>query len=138
MHGVGLAIHKASKPILKNIPDNWFTIFISWLVTFIYVSLLWVFFRAASFEDSVLIIRNIFVDFRVDQIWQFFCIRPEWTIMMAVLIVMHFVPQRWSDALMRLYVRSPWIVKLLVFVVVVQITIEFMSEEVAPFIYFQF
>ena len=53
MHGAGLAVHKACKPILARIPDNWLTIFIFWAITFIYVSLLWVFFRAASFEDSV-------------------------------------------------------------------------------------
>lgn len=43
MHGVGLAVHKACRPILQRIPDNWFTVFISWAITFVYVSLLWVF-----------------------------------------------------------------------------------------------
>ncbi len=138
MHGVGLAIHKACKPVLKKIPDNWIVSFFSWLITFVYVSLLWVFFRAASFEDSVIIIKNIFVDFYPDQIWQFFTIRPEWSIMMLALIVAHFVPQRWVDAWGRLFVKSPWIVKLLIFLIVVQLVIEFMSSEVAPFIYFQF
>ncbi|MDE6794268.1 MAG: MBOAT family protein, partial [Muribaculaceae bacterium] len=64
MHGVGLALHKAFKPLLDKIPNNFFTNFISWALTFIYVSLLWVFFRAADFEQSVLIIKNIFVDFQ--------------------------------------------------------------------------
>ena len=31
-------------------------------MTFVYVSLLWVFFRAADFSDSILIIQKIFVD----------------------------------------------------------------------------
>ena len=138
MHGVGLAVHKACKPILQKIPDNWFTIFLSWLVTFIYVSLLWVFFRAASFEDSVLIIKNIFVDFYPDQIIQFAGQRPQWCIMMGVLIVFHFLPERWGDAAQRYFVRSPWIAKLFIFLVAVQLVIEFMTAEVAPFIYFQF
>ena len=72
MHGLGLAVHKASKPVLNKIPDNFITGFLFWLITFVYVSLLWVFFRAASFEDSVLIINNIFVDFEWNQIPQFF------------------------------------------------------------------
>lgn len=138
MHGVGLAVHKACKPILKKIPDNWFTIFIFWLITFVYVSLLWVFFRAASFSDSVLIIQNIFVDFQWNQIPQFFEVRMVWCIMMLALIVAHFVPQRWADKVQMAYVGAPWIIKVLVFVAVVQLVIEFMSEEVAPFIYFQF
>lgn len=138
MHGVGLAVHKACKPILSKIPDNFVTIFFSWLITFVYVSLLWVFFRAASFEDSVLIIGNIFRDFDWAQFPQFFEARKVWCIMMIALAVFHFIPQKWADFCMNVFIRSPWLLKLLVFLFVVQLVIEFMSEEVAPFIYFQF
>lgn len=138
MHGIGLAIHKAFKPILNRIPDIWPIKFISWLVTFIYVSLLWVFFRAADFSDSVLIIKNIFIDWQWAQIPQFFEFRMVWCIMMLTLIVMHFVPQAWADKLQFNFIRAPWIVKILVFLTVVQLVVEFMTEEVAPFIYFQF
>ena len=138
MHGVGLAVHKACQPILKRIPDNFVTIFFSWLLTFIYVSLLWVFFRAADFEQSVIIIRNIFVDFDWNQFPQFFEARMVWCIMMLALIVFHFVPQSFTDRCGELFISSPWIVKLIGFLVVVQLVIEFMAEEVAPFIYFQF
>lgn len=138
MHGVGLAVHKACKPILSKIPDNFVTIFFSWLITFVYVSLLWVFFRAASFEDSVLIIGNIFKDFDWTQFPQFFEARKVWCIMMIALAVFHFIPQKWADFCMNVFIQSPWLLKLLVFLFVVQLVIEFMSEEVAPFIYFQF
>lgn len=138
MHGVGLAVHKMCKPILKKIPDNWFVIFCSWCLTFVYVSILWVFFRAASFEDSILIIKNIFVDFKWNQIPQFFEIRMVWCIMMIILIVFHFVPRRWGEKCQEIFIKSPWLVKLVVFLIAVQLVIEFMLEEVAPFIYFQF
>ena len=138
MHGAGLAVHKAFKPVLVRIPDNAFTIFFSWLLTFIYVSFLWVFFRAASFEDSILIIKNIFTDFQLWQFPQFFAARTVWCIMMLTLIIMHFVPQRWADVLQIKYIESPWFVKLFVFIVVVQLVVEFMLAEVQPFIYFQF
>lgn len=138
MHGVGLAIHKAFKPLLDKIPNNFITIFISWVLTFVYVSLLWVFFRAASFEDSLLIIKNIFVDFEFNQIPQFFTVRIVWCLMMLALIIFHFTPQRVADKCQEIFIRAPWIIKLLVFLIVIQLVIEFMSEEVAPFIYFQF
>ncbi len=138
MHGVGLAVHKACQPVLRKIPDNFLTIFIGWAVTFIYVSLLWVFFRAADFEQSVLIIQNIFTDFHWNQIPQFCVARPAWCVMMVTLIVFHFVPQRWADSVQFMFIRANWVLKLVVFLVAVQLVIEFMSEEVAPFIYFQF
>ena len=59
-------------------------------------------------------------------------------IMMLCLIAFHFVPQSIADKCQSLFVKSPWIVKLIAFILVVQLVIEFMSEEVAPFIYFQF
>ncbi|MDE6793038.1 MAG: MBOAT family protein [Muribaculaceae bacterium] len=138
MHGIGLAVHKAFKPILVKIPDNWFTCFISWLLTFVYVSLLWVFFRAADFESSVLIIKNIFEDFQWSQIPQFAQARPAWCIMMGALIVFHFFPHKWTVAVQWAFIRINWVVKLIIFLIAVQLVIEFMSEEVSPFIYFQF
>ncbi|MDE7109810.1 MAG: hypothetical protein K2O49_07590 [Muribaculaceae bacterium] len=135
---MGLAVHKAFKPVLQKIPDNWFTIFISWALTFVYVSLLWVFFRAADFESSILIIKNIFEDFQWSQIPQFAQARPAWCIMMAALIVFHFFPHKWSVAVQWAFIRINWVVKLIIFLIAVQLVIEFMSEEVSPFIYFQF
>lgn len=138
MHGLGLAVHKACKPVLQKIPDNWFTITLFSIMTFIYVSLLWVFFRAADFNDSILIINNIFVDFHWNQIPQFFEARMVWCIMMLALFIMHFIPQTYADKAQRIFIKSPWFVKLITFLIVVQLVIEFMSAEVSPFIYFQF
>lgn len=138
MHGVGLAIHKACKPWLVKIPDNLLTIFFSWLVTFIYVSMLWVFFRAKDFSDSVLIIQNIFIDFNLNHIPQFWDARPAWCVMMLTLVVFHFIPQKWADGTRSLFINMNWVLKLICFLIIVQLVIEFMSEEVAPFIYFQF
>ena len=138
MHGAGLAVHKASKPWLSRIPDNWAVKAVSWMVTMIFVSFLWVFFRADSWGDSWLIINNIFTNFRVDYIPVFMEVRYVWCIMMAVIIVAHALPSRVWEVLGKVFVNTRWWVKFIVFVVVVQLVIQFMSEEVSPFIYFQF
>ncbi len=138
MHGIGLAIHKLFKPLLDKIPDTWIVKALSWTVTMIFVSLLWVFFRADSWQESLLIIKNIFVDFRPDYIPVFLSVRYVWVVMMAVIVISHSLPRRWYDVMSWWFVNSPWIAKLVVFVVVVQLVIQFMSEEVTPFIYFQF
>lgn len=138
MHGAGLAVHKASKPWLSRIPDSWWVKALSWAITITYVSLLWVFFRADSWQDSWLIIKNIFTNFRFDYIPVFMEVRYVWCILMAVIIIAHAMPKRIWERAGEWFVRSPWIVKLVVFVVVVQLVIQFMSEDVSPFIYFQF
>lgn len=138
MHGVGLAIHKACRPALKRIPDIWPVKAVSWALTIIYVSLLWVFFRAESWGDSWLIIKNIFTNFSPHTIWPFIHTRWLWLVMMSVMILSHAVPSRLMVEAGRCFVRSSWAVKFATFVIVVQLVIQFMNEEVAPFIYFQF
>ncbi len=138
MHGVGLAVHKATRPLLDRIPDTWITRAISWATTMTCVSLLWVFFRADSWSDSWLIIKNIFTDFSFDYAAPFIEVRYTWCIMMAVIITAHSLPRKWYGTMQQTFVKSPWIFKLLLFIVVVQTVIQFMSEDVAPFIYFQF
>ena len=138
MHGAGLAIHKAFRPILSRVPDTWAVKALSWTVTLIYVSLLWVFFRAASWHDSCVIVSTVFTDFRPSTILPFICTRYVWIIMMAVIIGAHALPTRWHERLSDRFISAPWAVKLLIFIIVVQLTVQFMSEDVAPFIYFQF
>ena len=138
MHGAGLAVHKACRPWRDRLPDRYWIKALAWTLTMIYVSLLWVFFRADSWTDSWLIIQNIFTNFSLDYIVPFIKARYVWLVMMTFIIAVHAIPQRWHDWMLNLFVKAPWPVKLFGFIVVVQLVIEFMSENVAPFIYFQF
>lgn len=138
MHGVGLAVHKATLPLTRRLPDRWWVKALGWSVTMLYVSLLWVFFRADSWLDSWLIIKNIFTTFSLDYVGPFLSVRSTWVIMMAVIITAHALPARVIDNLGTLFVKSWWVVKLLVFLIVVQLVLEFAGEDVVPFIYFQF
>ncbi len=138
MHGAGLAVHKASKPILKHIPDVWSVKAISWIITILFVSLLWVFFRAESWNDSWAIIIHIFTDFSIDYFAPFASVRWIWLIIMGIIIVAHMLPTAIWDKAGTWFIRSPWIIKLLIFTIVVQLILELQGEDVAPFIYFQF
>ena len=138
MHGVGLMVHKACKPWLDRSPDAWYVRALSWLVTMSFVSLLWVFFRADTFGDAATIITRAFTDFDLSHFTPFVAERFTWCVMMVIIIALHTLPLGWLDRASRWFVDAPWIVKLLIFIVVVQLTLQFMSAEVKPFIYFQF
>lgn len=138
MHGAGLAVHKASNPWLDRLGSSWPVKALSWFVTMTVVALLWVFFRADSWTDSWLIIKNAFTDFSLDYALPFASARMLWLIMMFVIIVAHALPTNFWGKAAAAFVKSPWIIKLLIFIVVVQLVIELRGEDVAPFIYFQF
>ena len=138
MHGAGLAVHKASKPWLGRLGDTWWIKAASWLLTMSFVAALWVFFRADSWSDASVIIGRVFTDMDLSYAVPFASARMLWLVLMLAIVVSHCLPARfWSRAAVW-FVRSPWLVKLFVFLAVVQVVIELRSEDVAPFIYFQF
>lgn len=138
MHGAGLAVHKAGKPWLSRIPDVWPVRALSWFVTFAFVAALWVFFRADSWQDSVTVLGSIFRDFSPAYLPAFAAARTLWLILMLVIVVAHCLPTGFWDKAAAWFVRSPWVAKLLIFIVTVQLVLELRSEDVTPFIYFQF
>ena len=102
------------------------------------VAALWVFFRADSFKDSITIISSVFSDFSLSYAPAFASARMLWLILMIIIVVAHAMPTKFWDNASQWFIKSPWVVKLIAFVIVVQLVIELKGEDVAPFIYFQF
>lgn len=140
MHGGGLAVHKATKPLLDRWrwTSAWPMRVLFWMVTMSFVVALWVFFRAESFSDAYTLIVHSLSDFSWDYAEPFAAVRWLWLILMLVIIVAHAMPDNFWNRVGDRFVNSPWIVKLVVFVIVVQLVLELRGEDVAPFIYFQF
>ena len=138
MHGIGLMTHKALKPWLDRLPDFLLSRIACRAVTITFVSLLWVFFRADSFGDALTIITCAFTSFDATHIAPFIAERGTWCVMMVLILIAHFLPKCGYAAVQRWFVNTPWVVKLLVFVVVVQLVVQFSSADVKPFIYAQY
>ena len=138
VHGVGLAAHKAAAPALARVPDSVFIRFAGWLLTIAFVVLLWVFFRAGSATDALTIIGSVGRGFSLGQINAFAASRMLWLILMAVIVAAHFLPSDFRERSAQWFVRTPWMIKLIVFILTVQCVLELRSADVTPFIYFQF
>ena len=138
IHGVALVIHKMCMPWLKRIPDNWAVKLLSGLLTFTTVMLAFVFFRAESVAEATTIIGGIFTNFDLAYLPPFVSVRYVWCIMLVLLLVAHFVPCSIYAAVKNWFVESFWLVKLVVFVIVVQLVLQFATSDVTPFIYAQY
>ena len=194
MHGVGLAIHKASKGKLDKIPEDyvgtffaWFmkiikipanaiksiikytptltmSNFLPWALTFHFVIFLWVFFRAndvlfdvmmpvfngvstiqvpvkftvSGFDVAWIMIQKVLTQTDFGFFATFFQARYIWVILIVIGFLMHTTPAKWNTNIMNLFVKVPFIAKVFIFIIVVQLVIQFKSEFVQPFIYFQF
>ncbi len=214
-HGVGLAIHKATKKALDKVPNRMPTNAIAWFVTFHFVVFLWIFFRANDLNHEVYkhvediavnkrteakidhlkgkntllvsifrndtlvntikqplvetgnnlrikkeitdgaetivvnqvedafhvawsIVGNITTDMDLAYAFPFLKVRYLWVILLIIGFAMHSTPGNWNKKIKESFIKSPYLLKVFVFVVLVQLVIQFKSSDVQPFIYFQF
>ena len=137
-HGIALCIHKICKPWLDRIASTPLTRFISWLLTFTFVTTLWIFFRANTFHAAGQVISGIVTDFEWAYLPVFLERRFTWCLMLAIIFGLHFVPRRVWDKMRDWFVNVHWVVKLLLFIVLIQLVLQFASATVQPFLYSQF
>lgn len=139
MHGAGLAVHKAVGPrIPARVASSAAWRAGSWIVTMSFVAALWVFFRASSASDAMTLLRHAVADFDPAMALPFAAARTLWLIMLVAIVAAHALPARWWRRASMAFVRAPWVVRLILFLVVVQLTVELRSADVVPFIYFRF
>lgn len=137
-HGAGLIIQKLNKPWLDKLPDNFVVRFFSWLLTFAFVTFLWIFFRATSMENAVNLMTHIWQDFDIAYLVPFFQARTTWCVFIFLIFLSHAIRGSQYRKARELFIASPWIVKVLLFMVTIQLVLQFRTGSVQPFIYFQF
>ncbi len=138
IHGLGLVVHKSLKRFLDLIPDTLPVRCISWAITFCYVAAAWTYFRSPDVATCGAIFNQITGDFSLAHIVPFVTSRTEWTVLVVGSLLIHAMRERTYNRMQICFVRSPWIVKLILFTIAVQLVIEFHSSNVQPFIYYQF
>jgi D-alanyl-lipoteichoic acid acyltransferase DltB (MBOAT superfamily) len=139
LHGLALAVHKIWLELLVvsrlsiKIPN-----FVGAFFTFHFVCFCWIFFRNTSFENSLNMIRQIFVNFHVDVLPQM--IIGYWPVFVLMMIgfLLHFAPDNWEKACCSFITRIPLWAKALIIILVVFVIIQVKSADIQPFIYFQF
>lgn len=139
-HGVALVVHKLTKkPLDKIFPsDNVVVKFFCWLITFSFAAFTMMMLGTGTLDTSWTVIRKVFTDFDWAYFQPFVLARQKLCWIILITLVLHFVPKKVYDKASELFVKSHWLIKLIVFMIVVQTVIEFASAEVQPFIYNQF
>jgi D-alanyl-lipoteichoic acid acyltransferase DltB (MBOAT superfamily) len=138
IHGLGLVIHKAFKPWLNRLPDNRWVNGISIVLTFFFVAIAWVFFRSESVASACQLLSRSVTDFDIAYLIPFVKARPWWCVLTIIPLVAQAVGRRGFLRLQTRFILLPWIVKLLLFLLAVQVILQFQTSNVQPFIYYQF
>lgn len=138
IHGLGLVVHKAFKPLLSRVPDNRWTNGLAVVLTFIFVAVAWVFFRSESVASACQLLSRSVVDFDIAYLIPFVKARPWWCVLTLVPLAAQAIGRRGFQRLQTRFILLPWIVKLLLFLLTIQLILQFQTSNVQPFIYYQF
>jgi alginate O-acetyltransferase complex protein AlgI len=137
MHGVALSVHKLLGGDPKKKSNGWWKA-LSIFITFHFVIILWVFFRAETFEGALLILRQVFVDMDLNYIGPFLQTRGLVFTFIVLGLLYHVCDNKWLQFLKDKLRDSNFWVKIVLLLLVIQAYIQLRSASVQPFIYFQF
>jgi D-alanyl-lipoteichoic acid acyltransferase DltB (MBOAT superfamily) len=137
IHGIALIFHKLFQQYVKIKVNMFFDVF-SWFITFHLVAFLWVYFRANSFDEANDFIYHLFTAFDAAYFIPFLNVRGLFCVLLSIGYTLHFMPNGYKNYFFQSFSKAPFILKAILFIVVIQIMIQIRSETVQPFIYFQF
>lgn len=138
IHGLGLVVHKAFKPLLGRLPDNRWTNGLAVALTFTFVAIAWVFFRSENVASACQLLSRSIVDFDIAYLIPFVKARPWWCVLTLIPLAAQAIGRRGFQRLQTRFILLPWIVKLLLFLLTIQLILQFQTSNVQPFIYYQF
>lgn len=139
LHGIGLVVHKLCKNNgLDRIPDNTAVKAISWCLTFGYVTFAWIFFRSPDMATATTLMTNILQTTSLSDAYTFLMEYPLWLIVVLISLELHSIRGNDYSWLQDRFLHAPWLVKLGIFALVLQLAINFSQHSIQPFIYTQF
>jgi alginate O-acetyltransferase complex protein AlgI len=141
LHGLALAwdilTNKIRKKLKKKINMGIYR-FISVLITFHFLCLAFIMFRAADVSAALKIYEKIFtsVDFSLAGQWINLYMYPF--IILILGFVLHYTPIKWNTSLVNLYTKMHWTIKVVIFFIAFIIIYQSFSSQSQPFIYLEF
>lgn len=137
-HGLLLILHKMWRKFgPKNTQGKCYA-YLSWLLTFVCVALLWIPFRANSMGEAWLIYSSIFTNFDFSMINAVVETNPTLIVVLIIGFILAILPSIWKNKIIQSYFRLDFYMKIIILIIVIQGVIQIKSSTVQPFIYFQF
>lgn len=139
IHGLGLVFSKLFRRLTRlNTKHNWFFRFLSLFLTFHFVTLAWIPFRARTTEKATLIFKQIFNETNLSILPSFIASYMNIFILIVSGFLLHWLPAQTKETIRGYFIQTNIILKIVIIIVIVFILYQAMSSKLQPFIYFQF
>jgi hypothetical protein len=140
-HGMALVVHKlifVNEKNKNNKADHWLIKILGTIITFNFISFLWILFRAENFQKAFDSVQKIISGFKLNDIVGFYFSRKEFVFMLLFSFVVIFMHKKVKSFLQQLFIKLPAVIIILILVLFLQFVLQVRNTEIAPFIYFQF
>ena len=139
IHGLALILDKLFKNITV-IPKRfkYFNRAVGVFITFHIVCLAWIFFRAKSMDDISTVMHQIAYSWNLKLLPEIISAYAGIFAVITAGFLIHWIPSRFKEQYRGAFIRTNWIVKVLVTVAAVFIIYQFRTAGAQAFIYFQF
>ncbi len=140
-HGTLLILHKLYLRFLNFNPNIYRQRLLKpfyWALTFSCVALLWVPFRAESMGDAVVMYKSIFSGFDFNMIKLVTENNPLLIIIFGIGVALALLPSKLKTFIRDNYDKLNFVLKIAVLAIVIQLVIQMRTQDVHPFIYFEF
>ncbi len=91
-----------------------------------------------AFVVSWMMIKKVITDTDFSFFLEFWKARYLFVVLLLIGFAMHLTPLKVVDQLPQKFAKLPFAAKLIIFIIVVQLVLNFKNSDVQPFIYFQF
>lgn len=138
LHGVALAFHKLWKSAFPSHFSGRIAHLAGVFITFHFVCLCWIFFKCTTFNDSFNMIHQIMFNFYAEG-WKLFSANySEVLVVMLLGFVLHFLPMRWNEIIIKHTEKWHWLLKASVATAVIIIVIVLKQADPVMPVYLQF
>ncbi len=141
MHAIAMAwdiiTNKRRARFKKKKNIGWYKV-LSVIITFHFLVLSFIMFRARDLETAWYLIKKIFTttNFALAGPWLGIYVYPF--IVMMVGLILHYTPMKWTTSLQQLFVKAHWSLKILAVVLAIFLIYQAYSTEAQAFIYLEF
>lgn len=137
MMAIEILVAKQRKKIKKRINKRIYN-FVSWFLTFNFVTFLWIFFRSKDMDTAGQMFYQIFNQMDWAYLPPFLNVRSLLVVFIIVGFLFSAIPSKWFPPIAERFISMPLWAKAIVFLAAVQLVIQFQSADVQPFLYAQF
>lgn len=137
LHGVALISNKLFNE-LEELFNFSLPKWIGWVLTFIFINLTWILFRANDMECAQSILFRITNAFSTETIIPVLFAYKHTLIIIALGYILHWLSKKREVQLVEIFIKSPTIIKVFIIVIFVISIYQFTTTAVQPFIYFKF